>query len=54
MMRFFQRTFVAEIGGLLGCLSDSRSENHIDARMVLANPLGESEPIHAAAEQYLD
>src|SRR6266446_406695 len=50
----FQRTFVAELGCLLGRLSDSRSENHIDGRMLLAKPLGKSEPSHAAAEQYLD
>src|SRR3984893_17008106 len=54
MIRLFQRTFVAEIGGLLRRLSDSRGENHIAGGMRLAKPLGKSEPIHAAGEQHLD
>src|ERR1700730_13290669 len=46
MIRLFQGAFVAEIRGLLGRLGNSRGEDHIDAGLLLANPLREPNHVH--------
>src|SRR5437867_5694526 len=50
MVRLLQETFVAEIRGLLSRPGYSRGQDQVDAGMLLAKPLGKTEPIHAAAE----
>jgi hypothetical protein len=50
MVRLFQRTLVAEVPHLLGSPRYSGGQDHIDVRLLLANPLSKTESVHAAAQ----
>jgi hypothetical protein len=50
VVRFFQRTPVTEVPCLLGSPGYSGGQDHIDVRVLLANPLGKTEPVYAAAQ----
>lgn len=50
MVRLFERTLVAEVPCLLGSPRYTRGQDHIGVRLLVANPLGKTEPVHPAAQ----
>jgi hypothetical protein len=52
-VRLFERTIVTKVFRLVGRSGGSGSQDNVNARVMLANPTGETETVHLAAQPYL-
>jgi hypothetical protein len=53
MIRLFERAIVTKVARLVGRSRGARSQDYVNIRVMLANPTGETETVHSAAQSSL-